>query len=119
MQRRDLVLSIILTVVTCGIYKLFWMYQLGNDIAMLRGDDQPKPMTDLLLTLVTCGLWYFVVSYRWAQLLNDVVGQRGGRVDSNFPGLCLVLAIFSYGVVDLALMQNMMNDLIEANSRGQ
>ncbi|MBI5607568.1 MAG: DUF4234 domain-containing protein [Deltaproteobacteria bacterium] len=114
MQRRDLVTAILLTVVTCGIYSLFWMFQMGNDIATLRGDDQPKPTTDLVLTLITCGLWYFVVSYRWAQLLNEVAEQRGKRVDSNFPVLCLVLAFFSYGIVGLALMQNTLNDLIDA-----
>lgn len=115
MQRRDLVVCIILTLVTCGIYGLVWRYNIGMDIARARGDNQPQPITDLLLTVITCGLWGFVVSYRWAQLLNEVAAKNGRRVDDNFPTLCLVLAIFSYGLVDVALMQNLLNDMADAH----
>ena len=112
-EKRDLVKMVLLTVITCGIYKFIWMYNVGNDIAQARGDDQPKPMTDLLLSIVTCGIWYFYVSYNWAKLLNEAAAQRGKRVDDNFPLLCLVLAVFSYGLVDLALMQNLLNEMAD------
>ena len=40
-QKRDIALSIILTVVTCGIYGLYWMYKRTDEIHALSG----KPRT--------------------------------------------------------------------------
>lgn len=113
MEKRDLVKMVLLTVITCGIYGLVWMYNIGNDIAALRGDGQPKPLTDLLLSMVTCGVWYLYVSYQWAKLLNEVQAQRGKRVDDNFPLLCLILTVFSVGIVNQALMQHMLNEMAD------
>jgi hypothetical protein len=70
-------------------------------------------LTDLLLSIVTCGVWYLYVSYQWAKLLNEVQAQRGKRVDDNFPLLCLILTVFSVGIVNQALMQHMLNEMAD------
>ena len=31
MQRRDPIISLILTIVTCGIYGLYWVYKMTNE----------------------------------------------------------------------------------------
>jgi hypothetical protein len=53
------------------------------------------------------------VSYQWAKLLNEVQAQRGKRVDDNFPLLCLILTVFSVGIVNQALMQHMLNEMAD------
>lgn len=114
MERRDVVKMVILSIVTCGIWGIVWMYQLGTDIANLRGDNTPKPITDIVLSLVTCGIWSLVISYQWPKLVNDLAAARGKRVDDNLPVLCLVASIFGFPIVAFALMQQILNDLPEA-----
>ncbi|MSQ84221.1 MAG: DUF4234 domain-containing protein [Myxococcales bacterium] len=116
MERRDLVKMVILTFLTCGIWGIVWFYQIGNDIAALRGDGTPKAGTDVLLGFVTCGIWFVVLSYQWPKLLNDLAAQRGRRVDDNLPVLALVCCVFGFQIVGLALMQQILNDL--PNERG-
>lgn len=38
MKQRNIALSIVLTVVTCGIYWLYWLSCLTNDIHRLSGE---------------------------------------------------------------------------------
>ena len=56
-KQRSVGLCIVLSVITCGIYGLYWLVCLNNDANTVTG----KPGTDggmvLLLTIVTCGLY--------------------------------------------------------------
>lgn len=70
-EPRNIVLYVILSIVTCGLWSLVWFFQLGGDIQALRGDDKPNTLVDFLLTIVTCGLWGFYVAYQWPTLLQD------------------------------------------------
>ncbi|MEY3011715.1 MAG: hypothetical protein RIT45_450 [Pseudomonadota bacterium] len=114
-EERNVVTWSILTLVTCGIWRLVWLVQIGRDIAMLRGDDRPNVVIDLLLSFVTCGIWMLVMSYQWPGLLNEALEQRGQRVDGNLPAMSLLMALFGFGIVDLILIQGELNKL--ANGR--
>ena len=106
---RDVVKYIILSIVTCGIWGLVWVYQVGTDIAMLRGDDKPSVVVDLVLSFVSCGLWGFVCAYRWPEYLNEELARRGRTVDTNLPAMSLLMAFFGLHVVGLVLMQESLN----------
>jgi len=108
---RDVVKYILLSIVTCGLWGMVWVYQVGTDIATLRGDDKPSVVLDLVLTFVSCGLWGFVCAYRWPEYLNEELGRRGRSVDSNLPAMSLLMAFFGLHVVGLVLMQESLNKL--------
>lgn len=115
-EERNVVTWSILTLVTCGIWRLVWLVQIGRDIALLRGDDRPNIVTDLLLSFVTCGMWTFVLSYQWPGLLNEAIEQRGGQVDRNLPAMSLLMALFGFGIVDLILVQGELNKIAGGRS---
>jgi apolipoprotein N-acyltransferase len=114
MQPRNIVLNVILTVVTCGIFGIVWWFQLGGDIQALRGDDKPPTLRDFVLCLVTCGIWGYFVAYQWPIWLQEPLRKRGRHVDPNLPVLCLVLAFFGLHIVTLVLMQQAANDAMTA-----
>jgi len=114
MEKRNVVTMVILTFVTCGLWGLVWLYQIGTDISALRGDGKPNPVIDIVLGFVTCGIWFLVISYQWPKFLNDAAAQRDKRVDDNLPVLSLVATVFGCQVVGMALMQQVLNDLPEA-----
>ena len=62
-QQRNFVTLLLLNIVTCGIYSLYFIYTAPRDINTLMGDDgrNTEPSTAVLLTIVTCGFY----SYYW------------------------------------------------------
>lgn len=111
MTERDVVKYILLSILTCGLWGMVWVYQVGSDIAMLRGDDKPAVVLDLVLSFVSCGLWGFVCAYRWPEYLNEELSRRGRQVDGNLPAMSLLMAFFGLHVVGLVLMQESLNKM--------
>ena len=112
MKRKDIIISVILTIVTCGIYGIIWFININDDVKALS-DDKTMPSGGLvfLLTLITCGIYGFYWVYRMAQLVNEA------RVKRNLPSkdnaiLYIVLQIFGLGIVNYALIQTDINEMI-------
>ena len=60
-KKRNIAVCIILSIVTCGIYGLYWLYQLTEDTNALTGDaNATSGGMVILLSIVTCSiyLWY-------------------------------------------------------------
>jgi len=112
MKKRDIVVSIILSIVTCGIYGLYWMACVTDDIGEASGDKSISGGMAVLLSIVTCGIYGIYWAYKMGQLLVKAKSAQGGPVSSNdLPVLYLVLQIFELLIVNLALMQNELNSL--------
>ncbi len=117
-EPRNIVLYIILTLITCGLWGLVWFFQLGSDIQALRGDDKPNTLVDFLLTIVTCGLWGFYVAYQWPIFLQEPMRARGIHVDNNLPVISLVLSFFGFQLVSMILMQSAANQAMTQVQQG-
>lgn len=112
-QRRDIVVAIILSIVTCGIYGLYWFVCLTDDVNRLagRGDGTSGGMA-LVFTLITCGIYGYYWAYKMGTSLDEVNSQRG-FIPSNRGIVYLVLFIFGLGIVSYALMQDEINKLAD------
>lgn len=108
-QRRGVGLSIILTIVTCGIYSLFWLVNLVNDICDLKGVDRTGGR-DLILSIVTCGLYTWFLFYRMGADIDEIRHRRGLSTGSNGV-LYLILGVLGLGIVSYALAQHSVNEL--------
>jgi len=107
--RRNLALYVILSLVTFGIWGLVWFFQIGGDIARLRGDGKPSALIDLLLAIVTCGIWGIILGYTWGDKLNEGLRNSGRPTNENLPILTLILGIFGLQLVSFALWQVELN----------
>jgi hypothetical protein len=56
-NQRSVGLAIVLTLITCGIYGIYWFIVMTNDVGKLSGDYTFTGGKHFLLTLVTCGIW--------------------------------------------------------------
>ena len=50
-SKRDLVLNIILTIVTCGLWGIVWEVQIADDIKLLTGEESLVSGIVLLLVV--------------------------------------------------------------------
>lgn len=59
-SRRSVAFAIILSLITCGLYTIYWFIVLTNEVGELSGDYTFTGGKHFLLTLVTCGIWSFI-----------------------------------------------------------
>lgn len=114
-SKRDLVLNIILTIVTCGLWGIIWEVQIADDIKLLTGEEGlVSGIVLVLLSLVTCGIYFIFWVYNAGNKLELVKAAYGLPTESK--GLVyVVLSIFGFSIVALALMQNDLNTVADIN----
>ena len=117
MQQKSLPLCIVLSIVTCGIYGIYWFICMTNDSNQLSNQtNAPSGGIAFLLTLVTCNIYGIYWAYKMGEKLDQAKTQRG-IPSSNSNVLYLVLELLM-PIVGWALMQTEINRLI-ATDNGQ
>ena len=110
-ERRNIAVCIVLTLVTCGIYGIYWIVCLTNDVNTVSGDvNGTSGGMVVLLTIVTCGIYGIYWAYKQGEKLDFTKNNRG-IPSSNSGVLYLILQIFEFGIIAYALMQNELNKL--------
>jgi len=107
-ERREIVMSLFLMFVTCGIYGLVMQYKMGKELNRHIGRQEVNPGVDLLLIFLTCGLWVFYVMIKYPKILEDVITEEGGKPpDLLLP--TLLLTIFGFHIIALLILQSELN----------
>ena len=89
-QQRDFLKYVIFSILTCGIYSIYYWYKYTEDInTVCEGDGKPSPnyIVVILLSIVTCGIYNYFWYYKQADRLytiapkyNTVVAEEGTKV---------------------------------------
>ena len=109
-ERRDIAISIVLSIITLGIYALYWMYQVSEDTNALLGRQWPVSSGMLiLLTIVTFGIYGIYWYYLTGQALDEYIVKNENGMPASRGVVYLVLSIFGLSIVSLALLQNELN----------
>ncbi|WP_313758598.1 DUF4234 domain-containing protein [Tissierella sp.] len=111
-QKRSIGLAIIFSILTCGIYSIYWFIKLTDEASYLSGDDSMSGGKAFLLTIVTCGIYFFFWNYKMGKALYEAQ-ERAGTVPQDNSILYLVLAIFQLGIVAYCIMQSEINNMVE------
>ena len=94
-ERRNIAVCIVLTLVTCGIYGIYWIVCLTNDVNTVSGDvNGTSGGMVVLLTIVTCGIYGIYWAYKQGEKLDFTKNNRG-IPSSNSGVLYLILQILS------------------------
>ena len=113
MQQKNIALSIVLTIVTCGIYGLYWFVTLTDDVNTVSGQKgDTSGGVCLLLTIVTCGIYGIYWAYKIGEKLNTAKMMRQIPADSSLSVIYLVLSIFGLQIITYALAQNELNKML-------
>ena len=116
LQSKNIVTCIILSIVTCGIYGIYWLYCIATDINTLSDDPNAmSPVLVIVLSFVTCGLFFLYWVYKSGTILDQKMVETGRTAESR-PILYVVLAFFGLAIVTYALMQDPINKLAESDS---
>ncbi len=111
-QERSIGLAIVLTIVTCGIYGIYWLICLADDMNTLADDgENTSGGIVFLLSLVTCGIYGVYWAYKQGQRVDTLKGNAGGSTGI----LYLCLNLFGLSIVTYALLQNEINTQVRGN----
>ena len=92
-EKREPVTIILLTIVTCGIYGIWWYYTYASEVKNALGRQDINPGMDLVLTFVTCGIYgIYAFFYKYPKLIMEMQ-QRAGLPPNDFSTLVLVLGL--------------------------
>lgn len=117
MKERNIVTSIILSIVTCGIYAIYWFIVMTDDVKTAAKDTQlASGGVALLLTLVTCGIYGIYWAYKIGELTAKAQADRGLTVKNNSV-LYLVLELIGFGIIVYALVQNDLNEMVREDAK--
>ena len=108
MKNRNIALCIVLSLITCGIYGIYWFICLTNEMNQTIPEDkyQTSGVVAFLLTLITCGIYGIYWNYCMGQKIDK---ERNG----NNAILFLVLSIFGFGIINCCIMQGFINEHAE------
>lgn len=109
-KERNVALCIVLSLVTCGIYGIYWFVCLTNDTNTVTGEEGTSGGLAFLFSIITCGIYSFFWAYKQGEKLDRVKVERGMQPGSNAI-LYLLLSIFGLGIVAWALMQSDLNKM--------
>lgn len=113
-KEKSIVTGILLSLLTCGIYSIYWIITLTDDAKILTQDPRLKSggMTFLLI-LITCGIYGFFWAYNLGKSLSDYK-QKQNRAGEDLGLLYLVLYLFLGAIVVVALAQLTLNEEAKA-----
>ena len=112
-QKRNIAMYIILSIVTCGIFGIYWFICLTDDSKLAANDNESAsgPVA-FLLTIVTCGIYGWYWSYKLGDRVDYAANSRGiGDGSSNSKILFIVLQLLGLGIVNYLIAQDKLNKI--------
>jgi hypothetical protein len=82
-KQRDFWITVLLTIVTCGIYGIIFWYNYSDDMNKICSGDGKETQNYLivfLLSIITCGIY----GYIWFYGVGDRLQQNAPRYGTNF-----------------------------------
>lgn len=112
-QKRSPVSVFLLSIVTCGIYYIWWNYTTGDDINKALGREAVKTSHSIIGLFCFPFLIYYAYQIDKAQ--QELCASRGLRADSNFT-LWIITMLFGFGnIIYMIQSQSIMNDIWDAS----
>lgn len=108
-KERNIAMAIILTIITCGIYGIFWFIGMTDDASRLSEDTSVTGGKAFLFTLLTCGIYGIYWYYKMGQMMHIAHQKNSEGVTEDKSTLLLVLGVFGLGFVAMIILQSDIN----------
>lgn len=111
--KKDIAVAIILSLITCGIYQIYWFITITDDAN--KASERPTDTSGglaFLLTLITCGIYGIYWNYKMGQKIYEA-GKKYNKDIQDNSVLYLVLSLFGLQIVSYCFMQNDLNKFAE------
>ena len=104
-KKRNIAVCILLTLITCGIYGIYWIIMLAKEGVSVK-DPADNAVLEIVLMLFLPFLGLFFTEKKFAE---GCAAQGINHKDNSV--LYLILSLFGLGIVGLCMLQNDLNQL--------
>lgn len=104
-KERNIVVCILLTLVTCGIYSIYWYIMLAKEAVSVK-DPSDSAILEILLMLFLPFVGIFLTEKKFAEGCSN-----RGIPHSDNSVLYLILGLLGLGIVGVCMLQNDLNKL--------
>lgn len=114
-QQRNIAVCIILSIVTCGIYGIYWFIKITDETNQLSGNTTlASGGMAFILTIITCNIYGWYWAYKMGEKIDVIKGTPG----SNSGIMYVVLQALGLGIVNYCLVQDTLNNVGNYNQPG-
>ena len=104
-KQRNIITCILLTLITCGIYGIYWIIMLAKEAVSVK-DPNDDGLLEIVLMLVLPFIGIFLAEKKFAE------GCAARGIDhSDNSILYLILGLVGLGIVSICMLQNDLNKL--------
>ena len=107
-KQRNIVTCIILSLVTCGIYSIYWLIMLAREAVSVK-DSSDSGILEIVLMLFLPFLGFFMAEKKLAE---GCAAKGVAHTDNSI--LYLILGLLGLGIVSACMLQNDLNKLAPA-----
>lgn len=104
-KERNIVVCVLLTLVTCGIYGIYWVIMMTREAISVK-DPADSAVLEIVLMLFLPFLGFFLTEKKFAEGCAEK-----GLPHSDNSILYLILGLVGLGIVDFCMLQNDLNKL--------
>ena len=115
-KEKNIVLNIVLSLITCGIYGIVWFITMTDDVSIVNDDKELSGGKAFLFTLITCGIYSIYWSYKMGKEVYEAKTKRDMNASDNSV-LYLILSLFGLSIVNYCLIQNDLNEIAKAEEK--
>lgn len=103
---------IILTLITCGIFNLYWNYRQMETCNYFLKRPEFIFMNWLFLSIITCGIYHVYYQYKMGSAIVEIQHQRQLIPNPNLPILSVILTVCALSFVTDLIHQQELNNLL-------
>ncbi|MBQ4152564.1 MAG: DUF4234 domain-containing protein [Schwartzia sp.] len=114
-ERHDITLRILFTFLTCGLYGLYWMAQVTNDVHAVSGKPQcAGGGKAVLFSVLTCSIYMYYWIYKIGGELVEVRYRMGLALDvvekKIYRNVIVIMTLVSIGISGLQIILQSFDD---------
>ena len=111
--KKSIGLYIFLSIITCGLFMLYWLVSIANDVNEASGEQGTTGGVVLILTNITCGIYGGYLLYMAGEKIIIYQTKRNFTYITDASVIYIVLAVVGLSIVSYALIQNELNKISE------
>lgn len=111
-KEKSIGLCVVLSIVTCGIYGIYWLYTIASDLnSLCESQNQEKgaePGLVVILSIVTCGIYLLYYLWKAGKMVSSLT-RSNGHHPSDDSIVLMVLSILQLSLVSYCILQSHIN----------
>ena len=108
----SIALYLILTLITCGLFNLYWNYKQMEGCNYLLNRQEFKFVYWLLFSILTCGLYHIFYQYKMGSAIIEIQQNTNKAVFDSLPILSCLVTVFGLSIVVDCIHQYEINKIL-------